>query len=65
MKRWWNKPIPERYFGRDYRLVLAIVVAIIVTIILDPIARWWFASLIVGSVLVAILLHMSRRDGGL
>ena len=67
MKRWWNKPIrwTKGYTPRIAILFLGITVAILVAIFSDPLARWWFAALIVGTAVVAILLHARTNDGGL
>jgi hypothetical protein len=46
-------------------LLVGLVVANLIVIFSNPFARWWFTGILVGGVLVAILLRMSRGDGGL
>jgi len=56
---------PMRLSPRAVMILLGLVVANLIVIFTDPFARWWFTGILVGSVLVAILLRMSRGDGGL
>ena len=66
MKRWWQKPIKKGSFTKAHALILVLAMASIVEILSSPVARIWFGLLIVGSILVAVFLHMrTEKDGGL
>jgi hypothetical protein len=58
MKRWWQKPIKKENFTKAHAFILTLAIAVIVEILSSPVARIWFGLLIVGSVLVAVFLHM-------
>ncbi len=57
-RRWWNKPIKKGTPVRFYALILMMAIAVLAEILCSPIARIWFGLLILGSVLVAVLLHL-------
>jgi hypothetical protein len=66
MKQWWQKPIKKGSFTKAHAFILTLVIAVIVEILSSPVARIWFGLLIVGSVVIAVLLHMrTEKDGGL
>jgi len=66
MKQWWQKPIKKGSFTKAHAFILTLAIAVIVEILLSPMARIWFGLVIVGSVLVAVFLHMkSQKDGEL
>jgi hypothetical protein len=47
------------------RVVIPMAFAIIVSILSSRMATLWFGLLIISGVLVALFLHVSRRDGEL
>jgi hypothetical protein len=61
-RRWWNKPIKKGNPIRLYGLIFVMVIAVLVKILWSPIARIWFGSLILGSVLVAVFLHLREKN---
>jgi hypothetical protein len=62
-RRWWNKPIKEGIPLRAYGFVFTMVVAVLIAILWSPIARIWFGLFILGSVLVAVFLHLREENG--
>jgi hypothetical protein len=65
MKRSSQKP-KSGSFTKFHAFILTLAIAIIVEILSSPVARIWFGLLIIGSILVAVFLHMrTEKDGGL
>lgn len=69
----FEKVFPSAYSGLrrgpgpwwQWRGSIGIAFGIIVSILSSRIATVWFGLLIVSGVLVALLLHVTRREGGL
>jgi hypothetical protein len=59
-KRWWN----NQRGGSIVRLagIALMVGAALYEIFSSPLSRWWFAGLIVGGVVVALVIRMQRGD---
>ena len=58
-KQWWLRP------GRGPEAIVAVTFAFIVIILSSRIATLWFVILVISGVLVALLLHVTRRSGEL
>src|ERR1700730_6207089 len=65
IRRWLLRNRKPRPWYKEWRIVeplIAFGFLILLDVVHSPVARIWFGALIIGSLLVALFLHLSEKD---